>query len=257
MNRLAPIAVVVAALVVAGCATNTSDASSDPDPTSSSPSTSAPATTAAPPAVTPSPPANASPRITRITDAQWEQIVRANAWRPGCPVGQNDLRRLEINHYDYDGDIQRGVMVAHRDTVESLAEIFTELFDDQFPINRMRPVEEYDGDVTKSLRADNTSAYNCRRPDQINAPVKQSPHANGRAVDINPYRNPWLDLRCDCWQPSAEYAKATKGQGVIREGSPVIKIFTSRGWVWQNIKVPDYMHFDTGYPSAPLRSSGQ
>jgi hypothetical protein len=30
--------------------------------------------------------------------------------------------------------------------------------------------------------------------------------------------------------------------------------FTRAGWIWQNIDVPDYMHFDTGYPSRPYRS---
>ena len=30
-----------------------------------------------------------------------------------------------------------------------------------------------------------------------------------------------------------------------------MQLFEERGWVWQNIKVPDYMHFDTGYPSRP------
>ena len=30
-----------------------------------------------------------------------------------------------------------------------------------------------------------------------------------------------------------------------------MQLFEARGWIWQNIKVPDYMHFDTGYPSRP------
>jgi hypothetical protein len=79
--------------------------------------------------------------------------------------------------------------------------------------------------------------------------VLQSPHANGRAIDINPYRNPWRDLRCECWQPSADFATTRSGPGVITEGSLPWTLFTEREWIWQDISVPDYMHFDTGFPS--------
>ncbi len=203
------------------------------------------------PAVAARPPAD--PVISRISDAQWAQIVETGTWRPGCPVGRKGLRRLDINHVDFQGNVVRGSLVAHRDTVADLADILSDLFDDRFPIERMEPVELYNGDVNLSLEANNTSAFNCRRPSQINAPVADSPHAHGRAIDINPYQNPWQDLRCDCWVPSADFATARTGPGVITKGSAPWELFTNRGWIWQNIKVADYMHFDTGYPSRARR----
>lgn len=117
----------------------------------------------------------------------------------------------------------------------------------------MVPLEEYVGDGNASLADDNTSAYNCSRPDQINAPTMLSPHANGRAIDINPLENPWKDLRCDCWFPTADTKARTPGPGVITRGGLVWRLFRDAGWIWQNIDVPDYMHFDTGYPSRPYR----
>ena len=184
-------------------------------------------------------------------------MVLTGTWRPGCPAGREDLRRLDINYIDFDGNVDRGSMVANRDVIEDLAEIFTELFEAKFPIDRMQPVETYGGDVIASLEANNTSAFNCRRPDQINAPVMDSPHANGRAIDINPYQNPWTDPRCGCWVPSDDFSTVRIGPGVITEGSLPWKLFTERRWIWQDIKVPDYMHFDTGFPSVPrVPSSG-
>jgi hypothetical protein len=178
-------------------------------------------------------------------------MVETGTWRPECPVGRTELRRLEVNYTRFDGRVSRGAIVAHRDVVDDLAAIFTELFDAGFPIERMRPVEAYNGDVISSLTANNTSAFNCRRPDQINAPTADSPHANGRAIDINPYQNPWTDPRCDCWVPSADFATTREGPGVISQGSLPWRLFTDRGWIWQDIKVPDFMHFDTGFPSRP------
>ena len=224
-----------------------SQASSTPAPTPAP----TPPPSASPTPVEPMPGTSADPAVARIGDRQWARIEATGTWRPGCPVGRADLRRLDVNYVDFDGAVQRGRLVAHRDSVDDLAAILSGLFKAGFPIHRMDPVEEYGGDVVRSLEANNTSAFNCRRPDQINAPVLESPHANGRAIDINPYQNPWTDPRCDCWVPSADFATDRRGPGVITEDSLPWQLFTERGWIWQDIKVPDYMHFDTGYPSRP------
>lgn len=196
-------------------------------------------------------------RIRKIRDRQWRRIVSTGTWRPECPVGRSELRRIDLNYRTFDGEIERGQLIAHEDSVDDLVEIFSELFDARFPIERMQPVERYGGNVLRSLKANNTSAFNCRKPGQINAPVKDSPHANGRAIDINPVQNPWRDPRCDCWQPERTFARAKEGPGVIRKGTLPVQLFEERGWMWQNIKVPDYMHFDTGYPSRPRTIEGQ
>jgi len=193
-----------------------------------------------------------NPVITRIPDGQWKRIVQTGTWRPGCPVGRRDLRRLEIDFVTFDGTVERGVLVAHRDSIRDLADILGVMYQQGFPMERMTPVERFGGDVNRSLAANNTSAFNCRKPGQINAPVKESPHANGRAIDINPVQNPWRDPRCACWNPAGgKGTRSLEGPGVIRKGSPVVALFEERGWVWQNIDVADYMHFDTGYPSQP------
>ncbi len=216
-----------------------------------------PGTSGDPAAPAPSPQVEAppgNPVVRAIPDRQWKRMVRTGTWRPGCPAGRDELRRLEIDHLDFDGAIKRGVLVVHRDTVEDLAGIMGEFFVQKFPIERMTPLEQFGGDVNASLEANNTSAFNCRKPGQINAPVKKSPHANGRAIDINPVQNPWRDPRCGCWNPIGDEATRTKvGDGVIRKGTLPVQLFESRGWIWQNIDVADYMHFDTGYPSRPRK----
>ena len=201
-------------------------------------------------------PQRAHPVVSRLGSAQWKQMVSTGTWRPECPVDRNDLRRVELNHYTFSGDVRRGALVVNRDVASSASRIFTKLYEKRFPIRRMRPVEVYDGDSHASLRDDNTSAYNCRRPSQINAPVTESPHANGRAIDINPRENPWLDLRCDCWFPGRANREREPGPGKIVQGGLVWRTFRAEGWIWQNIDVPDYMHFDTGYPSGPYDGPG-
>ncbi|MFE4666046.1 M15 family metallopeptidase [Streptomyces sp. NPDC056716] len=263
-RRLAPLTL-VALLLATACTTTSDNPSGAPEATPSStpspsPSSSSPSPTPTPTA-TPTPTQTLAPAADAVVEdvpaEQWEEMRDAGMVREGCPVTSPDqLRRVEVNYHGFDGQIHRGVLVVNADTAESVARIFTEIFDAQFPIRSMRPMEEYDGDNTASLAADNTAAFNCRTPDQINAPPAESPHANGRAIDINPLENPWKDLRCDCWQPSAEFQARTEGEGKILEGGPVWQAFDDEGWVWQDIDVPDYMHFDTGYPSTPYSAPG-
>lgn len=245
----------VTALLASGCSASAASApgSSAPNADRSGGTSARPS---APPSVTRSPTPAPAPSlhsvVSEVTDAQWSRMKAAGLWRKGCPDVRDQLRRLEMNYLGFDGKVRRGVLVVNADVTDSVVRIFTRLFEERFPIGRMEPMEAYDGDLNASLRADNTSAFNCRRPDQINAPFKESPHANGRAIDINPLENPWKDLRTKQWSPSAEYAARTEGKGKILKGGPVWRAFTEEGWIWQDIKVPDYMHFDTGYPSAPF-----
>ena len=196
-------------------------------------------------------------QIRRVSPDQWDAMVDAGMVRPECPIQRpSALRVVAVNHVDFNGDIKRGRLVVNADVAESVATIFSQLYEQRFPIRRMDPVEEFDGDTNLSLKADNTSAFNCRRADQINAPFAASPHANGRAIDINPRENPWRDLRCKCWFPGPEHRVRDNGPGKIPKGGVVWRAFRAEGWIWQNIDVPDYMHFDTGYPSRPFRPAG-
>ncbi len=250
-------AAALACAALAACTTSPpAPGSTSAAPTSSSPAASAtptPDPTSASPSPSPSTPSTADARIVPVGVEQWARIKAAGMARRGCPAGRTDLRRVEVNHWGFDGEVHRGVLVVRADVAPSVARIFTELFDAKFPIRRMKPLEEYGGDNEKSMADDNTAAYNCRSAAQQNAPPTTSPHANGRAIDVNPFENPWQDPRCaPCWSPSAKYGTVRTGKGVIVKGGVVWTAFTREGWIWQDIDVKDYMHFDTGYPSRPF-----
>ncbi|MEV6106900.1 M15 family metallopeptidase [Streptomyces sp. NPDC051940] len=241
----------ISVLLAAGCTTTTGpDAADTPPPaaeSSRSPVQKRPS---------PVPARTVGAQISKISDAQWARIKGAGVWRPGCPVGRAGLRRVDLNYWSFDGEVRRGGIVVNQDVAASVVRVFTRLFEERFPIRRMTPIEAYRGDDDASMRADNTSAFNCRRQGQANAPAAGSPHANGRAVDINPLENPWKDTRCSCWMPSAKDSGRTPGKGKILKGGLVWRAFTAEGWIWQDIDVPDYQHFDTGYPSKPFRATG-
>ncbi|MGJ9423194.1 M15 family metallopeptidase [Aeromicrobium sp. CF3.5] len=247
MHRFLPALASLAAslALLAGC-------SAPADPPADQPPSSSPTPTPTPtPSTTPAP-VSLEAEVSRIGDSRWDAMVATGSWREGCPVGRADLRELEVPFVDFDGQTQRGVIVAHRDVMDSLQRILLTLHEREFPIERMEPVEAFEGDMLASLQTNNTSAFHCRRPDQINAPQAESPHANGRAIDINPDLNPWMDLRCQCWSPRATHNDRAPAPGKITPDDSTVRLFEDEGWIWQNISVADYMHFDTGYPSQPL-----
>ena len=197
----------------------------------------------------------ASAKILPIPTWQWTKITATQTWRSGCPGSQSSFRRVEVPYYGYDGLTHRGWITVRSDVATSTANFFNAMYAQRFPMRRVESVEMFGGWDLQSEKADNTSSMNCRKPSEANSPQWDSPHANGRALDINPYRNPWKQFRTGAWEPSSEWtgAKRTLANekyGVIVSGGKVYNWLTSHGWIWRGTaRELDYQHFDTGYPS--------
>lgn len=168
--------------------------------------------------------------------------------RPGCPVPLTDLRHLRMAYVGFDGRPHVGELVIHEDHAEQVASVFRRLYDARWPIRRMRLVDDYGGDDIRSMSANNTSGYNCRR---VAGSRAWSAHAYGAAVDINPMQNP--DLSGDSVAPRAGHRFATTDRsadtqpppGVITTNGPVVRAFARIGWQWGGTwsSAKDYQHF--------------
>ena len=166
------------------------------------------------------------------------------SWMPGCPVEPDDLRSLELDHLDFDGNHQRGVIVVHSDVVEEVETVFAELYRSRYPIASLRSIEEFDADDDASMAANNSSAFNCRR---ITGGQSWSRHAYGRAIDLNPIQNPYV--AGDTVLPPAGVSYLDRHhyhQAMIRPGDVVTGAFASNGWRWGGDfrSLADYQHFE-------------
>lgn len=122
--------------------------------------------------------------------------------------------------------------------------VFRRLFDERFPIESMRLVDEFGGDDDRSMSANNTSAFNCR---PATGSTRWSEHAYGRAVDINPVQNPYV-TRSGAVLPPAGDAHTRRDPatpGLITDGSVVVSAFADIGWTWGGhwSSGKDYQHF--------------
>jgi hypothetical protein len=118
------------------------------------------------------------------------------SWRPGCPVDPRQLRRVEINYLGFDGKIHRGELIVHEDLSAEVVAIFEQLLQLRYPIEKIRTVDNYPGaDDELSMENNNTSAFSR----EIRA-GRWYQHSFGRAIDLNPLLNPYID-RTGAFQP--------------------------------------------------------
>ena len=165
------------------------------------------------------------------------------SWRQGCPVAVDELRWLELAHWDNEGEATTGVLVLHADHVDDVIGVFDRLFEARFPIQSMLPITDFDADDDASMRANNSSAFNCR---VISGTNRWSQHAYGGAIDINPLVNPWVRGGRVDPPEGAEYVDRTLDvPGLIVAGDVVTQAFADIGWGWGGDwnSTLDYQHF--------------
>ena len=229
----ARIAALVAAMLAAGCTATGTQTAAVP-PSASPQSAATPAVNAAPTG-----PATVHP----VTAAEL-----GASWRPECPVAPGGLRRVELDYLGFDGAVHRGSLVVARDVVDDVIAIFADLLRMRYPVERMQTVDRYPGaEDEASMRDNNTSAFNCR---PLPGGSAWSEHAYGRAVDVNPLVNPYLDSSGDLQPATARrYLDRSRDDlGLLHSGDAAVEAFTGRGWRWGgNWRDPvDYQHFEVG-----------
>ena len=171
--------------------------------------------------------------------------MRQHSWRKGCPVPISDLAYLRLSYHGPDGAVHEGELVVHKSLAVEVLAIFKALFEQRFPITKMRLVDEYAGDDDKSIADDNTSAFNCR--EVAGKPGVLSRHSYGRAIDINPLKNPMiLGGKVSPPAGSRYLDRRQPTPGLLRKGDAAVREFTRRGWTWGGTwkDLKDYQHFD-------------
>lgn len=202
--------------------------------TSAAPSTS---TTETATTLLPAPPFESS--VEPVTAAQL-----GSSWRPdmGC-TEPGELRAVNVSYWGYDGQVHAGRLVVAAGHADRIVAVFRDIYEARFPIERMVPIDAYGGDDQASMRANNTSGFNCR---YVAGTTKLSQHAFGRAVDVNPLVNPYVKGSTVDPPEGAPYADRSRNDtGMIRGGDAVVDAFEAQGWSWGGYwsSGQDYQHF--------------
>jgi poly-gamma-glutamate synthesis protein (capsule biosynthesis protein) len=165
----------------------------------------------------------------------------------GCPVPWRELRYLQPSYVGFDGRPHIGELVVASAYARDVVGVFRKLYDARWPIRRMRLVDAYGADDDRSMAADNSSGFNCRR---VKGSKKWSEHAFGAAIDLNPVQNPYRTGSSVAPPGSRRFAALDRAagalvpRGTIRSEDVVVRAFTAIGWEWGGTWAePDFQHF--------------
>lgn len=146
-----------------------------------------------------------------------------------------------VRYVGFDGLLHEGQLVVHRELAADLEAIFALMETLKFPITGAVPVVRYGWSDAVSMAADNTSAFNYRK---IAGTALLSCHAKGRAIDINPRRNPAVYPDGRIIPAEAFYRPGAPG--TFTGGHPIVGALLERGWRWGGHfdHIKDYHHFE-------------
>lgn len=179
------------------------------------------------------------------------QRMKGRSYKSGCPVALEELRYLRVLHWGYQDEIRVGELVCSQSISEDLLAIFRKLYDAHYPIEKMRLIDDYDGDDDWSSSDNNTSCFNYRN---VAGTESLSRHAFGIAIDINPVQNPYVvtdqegTVTCAPANGSRYADRSQSFPHKIEEGDLCCRLFTEAGFTWGGSwqDGPDYMHFSKG-----------
>lgn len=170
------------------------------------------------------------------------------SWHPGCPVPPRELRAIRLSYVGFDGAAHTGELIVNASVVKPVIKVFSILYRSRFAIRRMEPVDAFRGSDPRSMAADNTSGFNCRRA-VAPGPPQWSMHAYGRAIDVNTVQNPYIEPGIGV-RPRAGAAYVNRSHvrpGMAYAGGTLVSAFRSIGWGWGGYwqGSPDYQHFSS------------
>lgn len=164
-------------------------------------------------------------------------------------VDIEDLCYLKMLYYGIDGNTYVGEMIVNQKIADTVLEIFQTLYENQYPIERMVLVDNYQANDESSMSDNNTSSFNYR---PIAGSSKLSKHSYGLAIDINPKYNPCVKTAADgstLCQPAngADYIDRSKDFTYkIDTNDLAYQLFTAAGFIWGGNwnSLKDYQHFE-------------
>lgn len=175
-------------------------------------------------------------------------LMQGKSWKNNCTTSRSALRYLRCLHKNIDGESIVGEMIVNEKIAQKVLNILCELYENDYPIEKMLLIDYWDGVDEQSMQANNSSSFNFRF---ISHTTKVSKHGEGMAVDINPLYNPYVKTvkGKTVVEPSTAraYLDRTKNHRyMIKKGDLCYRLFIKNGFRWGGDwkYSKDYQHFE-------------
>jgi peptidoglycan L-alanyl-D-glutamate endopeptidase CwlK len=167
-----------------------------------------------------------------------DQILKLKQEMPAPEEVLDKQRLVEVQYFSFDNKLHRGQIVVDLDLVDDVNDAFELIKNTRFPIESVIPMgSKLMTDDEKSVAANNSSGFSYRN---IAKTDRLSNHSFGRAIDINPWLNPYI--RSDYYH-GGDYDPTAPG--TITKDCELVKFLKKRGWEWGGdwTDRKDYQHF--------------
>lgn len=183
-----------------------------------------------------------------ISDTLRRYITGISYPAEDAEISLDELRYVHIWHYNFNDDPVEGELICNEAIAQDLVEIFYELYRNEYQLEQVLLIDEFDGDDISSMEANNTSCFNYRPIQDSN---RLSKHALGLAVDINPLYNPYITYNTDGTEDVSPVSGSTYADRSasfsykIDESDLCYKLFIQHGFTWGGNwnSCKDYQHF--------------
>ena len=187
-------------------------------------------------------------------DSEIFDRINGKSYRDNDDIALEDLRYLTIPYYNFEQQVILGEMIVNKDIQEDILNIFKELFNNKYEINSIRLIDDYwlDGwsaniADNNSIEDNNTSCF-CYR--QVTGGESISNHGYGRAIDINPQQNPYVENGQNSHRNADEYVNnryVGEPHVIVASDEDICySTFTKYGFTWGGnwLNPIDYQHFE-------------
>ncbi|HKX75241.1 MAG TPA: M15 family metallopeptidase [Acidimicrobiia bacterium] len=171
------------------------------------------------------------------------EVAARSTWREECPVGLEDLRYLTVSFVGFDGLFHTGELIVAAVYAEDVVGVFARLHETRFPLEEVRVISVEDRERPPTGDGNVTTGFVCR---PVVFGESWSEHSFGRAIDINPFHNPYR--KGDRVLPELATAYLDRDHvrpGMVMAGDVVTQAFADIGWGWGGSwrTADDWMHF--------------
>ena len=185
--------------------------------------------------------------ITEITDDIFARIY-GKSFKEDCTLPREDLKYLHVLHKDINGVEHEGEMIVNKHIAEDVLEILKTLYENDYPIEKIKLIDEYGADDELSMEDNNSSCFNFRF---VPRTKNISKHGRGLAIDINPLYNPYITtvdgkINVDPVNGGPYADREAQFDYKLEKGDLCYNLFIEHGFEWggnwKNSK--DYQHFE-------------
>ncbi len=163
-------------------------------------------------------------------------------------ISYDDLRYIRVLYYGFDNLTHIGELVVNKSIAFDVVDIFYELYEASYPIEKMILIDHYMGDDNESMKDNNTSSFNYRLK---SGATSLSNHGLGLAIDINPLYNPYVKEKNGTTlvlpvEGGEHVNRVLENPYYIKLNDTCYNAFIKRGFTWGGSwnSLKDYQHFE-------------